>query len=439
MIVAVSFVVCSAAFAGAPSVDQFLPSAGRGPGVGGDFWVTSVVIYNPDITEIVSVNVMFLERNADNSNPLSKTLFLEPGQQKFYKDFFTVLGIEEGFGALHVVSDFPVVVGSRIFNNNVITDDGVGTAGQWVNGIPYEASRSYDMDLVGLKENADFRTNIAMVEVTGREALVILELYEGDHYVSTRVLENIQPYEVKQWNIRSLFPDFVYFPSDEDFHIHMPRRATEHGEINGQVLLLGSVVDNITGDPTTVETTVQESLKPIEGVYVAGVQGSDLSQKGAIQFQVQEGDDGNFYLISVDWFFVVQCNDDPFTILAKPGQVTGIADAVAPELEGPHVGFGSSVFALGDDSFFLDMLWDTNILPDGSVAGVLVENWTLASGATFGPCVGDNNQYTVLGHWVGPLPPTSKVAPNAIANANHEPIYRQNHDGSVEMVAFETK
>jgi hypothetical protein len=436
MIVAVSFVVCSAAFAGAPSANQFLISTGRGPGVGGDMWVTSVVIYNPDTTEIASVDVMFLERNADNSNPLTTTLLLNPGQQVVYPDFFAeVLGVDQGFGALHVVSNFPVVAGSRIFNNNVVTDDGVGTAGQWMNGVPYEVSRSYDNDLIGLKENNDYRTNIAVVEVTGRSCTFTFELYLDDALVDGRRIA-ILPYEAKQWNIDSLFSS--YFPTDADVRIHvLQNEVYVDNDLNGHVLVLGSVVDNITGDPTTVESTVQASLKPLEGIYVAQVLSNDLFNKGAVQFRVQEADDGNYIIIGLDWSYIVQCNDDPFSIWHRASPVTGITYEIPYELEGPDVSFVSFVIAVGTEPLTLEMRWRTNVLPDGTMVGFVEEYFSEASGETFGPCLGQRNRYTVLGSWVGPLPPDTKAV--SIADANNEPIHQWNHDGSVEMVTFEAK
>ncbi|MBZ5587306.1 MAG: hypothetical protein LAO05_01970 [Acidobacteriia bacterium] len=99
--------------------------------------------------------------------------------------------------------------------------------------------------LTGLTENtARYRSNIGMVNVRGEPATVLVGLFNGD---GTRLTEYPASLGVGQWSqVTQLFLN------------HAGQTAMDRGyakvtvEFGSGVFAFGSVVDNITNDPTAV-------------------------------------------------------------------------------------------------------------------------------------------------------------------------------------------
>ncbi len=152
-------------------------------------------------------------------------------------------------GAFRVTADYEVVVNTRIFNYK----DGV-TFGQGFEGIPRDMAvqAGERTDIIGAAKNANFRTNLVMIDATGdfaqaapSQVRVSLHDEHGAEVASVDLeLGGFQPF------LQSLDHASVFGPSLPDVSY-----GTLHCEVlQGAVIFAASKIDNdrATGDPTTL-------------------------------------------------------------------------------------------------------------------------------------------------------------------------------------------
>ncbi|MEW6338416.1 MAG: hypothetical protein ACOY3Y_06120 [Acidobacteriota bacterium] len=256
----VALTLASAAFAVQPSSDTYIISTGRIAGTpqGGvvPFFVTDVWIHNPSATTSATVEVVFLPRNTDNSAPIhSFDVPVAAGATIELADIFqSGFNLDGVVGALRFVSVVPVVVTGRIYDNNVQTNIGTGTAGQFFPGLPASAAigSGQSTSVIGTAEDATFRTNLALVETTGNTVTLRFERIEPNGTVGGTI-DNYQvlPREAKQ--IGSVLKQLGVTTAT-----NQRVRVTVTGG-TGRVLVAGSRLDNRTGDPYTIEMTMPAS------------------------------------------------------------------------------------------------------------------------------------------------------------------------------------
>ena len=173
--------IASSSFALEAGTNIFLPSVGRGQGScpGGvcSLWTTSAWIYNPNNHQ-ASVTIHFLERDKNNNSAVKKTVTIPAGQSKEYLDILSgQFGLNGVYGALRFVSSSPVVVTGRIYDRNVQTNKGTGTAGQFLAGTNSLASigSGESTQVIGVASTTTWRSNVGFVEVTGKSVNVKVE------------------------------------------------------------------------------------------------------------------------------------------------------------------------------------------------------------------------------------------------------------------------
>lgn len=235
-----------------PATEAFLPSVGRGQGQcpGGicSMWRTDVWLFNADPSVEVAVEISFLRRNADNLNPASVTVGVGPGETLELADILAdTFGLDGAFGAFRFAADGDVVVTGRIYDSNVQTNIGVGTAGQFFPALPasFALAEGESTDLIGLaRDNADsWRTNFGFVETTGQAAEVLAELIDSDGTVLSSKTYALSGFGTGQTSIAD-----IGGPGGENLRVRI--RVSEGP---GRVLTFASRIDNRTGDPSTVE------------------------------------------------------------------------------------------------------------------------------------------------------------------------------------------
>jgi len=144
-----------------------VPAAARTIGQQGTNWQTDLWIFNPNSNQ-VTVNVRFYPDNADNSDvpnqpPLVQKLLPGLGTV-FLPDVLSAVvptGNLKGALGIDVSGSIsrPLVISSRTFN----TDANGGTFGQFVPVVQGSPATVSELLLTGLREDADFRTNIGLV------------------------------------------------------------------------------------------------------------------------------------------------------------------------------------------------------------------------------------------------------------------------------------
>ncbi|HEX2059410.1 MAG TPA: hypothetical protein VHK90_01590 [Thermoanaerobaculia bacterium] len=315
LLIAAALMVCAAGayasnFRGADQV--YIPIAGHSTGGSGTF-ISDVYLANLTSDE-VSVSVIYQPLNvATNPNDPSSigtefkdVITLQPFERKEYKDFFTsVMGVE-GFGQIilngckkgsncgptgqddegNSQNYRAISAESRIY----LVSNNPGTTGQLFSGIPWYNFVSMLQNGPGLDKvfitgvthtansGTGFRSNIGLVNASEFSTTTLgVILYKGTLSNAGKVAETtvtLTPLENTQKNIPSLFPNA---PFGGDYFVVVEQRSStatpnSPGSCdNGcpAFLAYGSVLDNVSGDATTLEPQylVELSSQAIQVIY----------------------------------------------------------------------------------------------------------------------------------------------------------------------------
>jgi hypothetical protein len=156
------------------------------------------------------------------------------------EDLFGVSG--KSSGAIKVESDRPLVVTARTYN---LTDD--GTLGQFLPGVvSSETFTSGEPGVVSqLANNASFRSNVGFINLSAMECQVRVQLHDASGTpVGSPVTVTVGPMGWKQVN--DIFKETGAGSHDNAY------ATVEILTPNCRIWGYGSVVDNGTGDPTTI-------------------------------------------------------------------------------------------------------------------------------------------------------------------------------------------
>ena len=276
----------TATMAVTPGTELYLPSVGHAQGScpGGvcSQWRSDVWVFNPHAADPATLTIHFLQRGASNPMPAAAGPFtIAAGETLELVDIVLRTFGKSGYGALRIVSDIPVVVTGRTYDENVVTNKGTGTAGQFFAGLRAEQAigNGESTDLIGLAQDAAgfWRSNFGFVETTGGAATVVVELIDGKGApLATWTPSGTDVaggYAAQQFSV-------VKIPgAPQGFNQRLRVRVTNG---SGKVLAFASRVDNRTGDPSTVEMLTEPASGGGTGVPTTGLfEGVVLKQDGA--------------------------------------------------------------------------------------------------------------------------------------------------------------
>ncbi len=146
-----------------------------------------------------------------------------------------------GTGPIEVVSDRPLDVGSRTYNQSAD-----GTFGQYLDGIaPEDAlSTGQSVTLIMLQQNPDFRSNIGFTNTGTTTAAIRVDLYDGSGSQVTSIGLPLSAGANKQEN-----QPFLERGGRNNIVAGFAVVTVNTGS---GVQVYGSVIDNLSNDPTTI-------------------------------------------------------------------------------------------------------------------------------------------------------------------------------------------
>jgi hypothetical protein len=242
----------------------FIPAAAHVSGVLGTDWRSDVQVHNlSDETASVTIKLL-IHRNANSSAPRT-TLSIGPGESIRLVDILASEFGREGSAALLIsVESGRVVATSRTFNllaagNPLGLPDG-STFGQAIPALPVGRAiqNGEEGRLIQLSHSTatdgGFRTNLGVVNATGADIDVAVDLYDsyGTHMGSVPV--SLGPYGYRQLN--QVFGMVTI--GDVDFGYAVVSTASP----GGAFFAYASVVDNLTGDPIAIPALIVPELEP---------------------------------------------------------------------------------------------------------------------------------------------------------------------------------
>jgi PKD repeat protein len=219
----------------------FVAAAANAAGAAGSFFVTDLEINNAGTTDMM-YRFLWLPRDTDNSNPTASDVFtLAAGVSVRYENVLNeVFAASDVVGALAIVADSAdAIVMSRTFNQ---TDD--GTFGQAIDGLHSSEliQAGERMRVVFMTENDAYRSNLGVLNGTGAALAVMVARYDAaGEMLGDMVTVELDPWENTQLN--RVLQNFAPVAGYVDVW-------TETA--GGAFAAYGSVLDNVTSDPTTV-------------------------------------------------------------------------------------------------------------------------------------------------------------------------------------------
>jgi len=388
MAVAIAMININLVEAVTPLTRQWIPSVGSGSGINSAQWRTTVWIHNPSSVSTANVEVSFFERGSSIGVPLVVvTLQVLSGEAMTHQNFMSDVLRVSKYGSLRFVSDIPVSVRSRIYNANSPTPSGAGTAGQAFDGINENdaVGVGQSVTLQSVPTTSDFRFNFGFIEVGGTETTVRAQRINslGQPVGGDRVYLAGE-YQANQFPVSDLSVTTTDIGSSND---QIKMTVTQ----GGRIIAFGSLVDNKTGDPTTV---TQESPLVRPGVYSYTIRDS---QNGAVKgtlilnVAIVEGVPTmvkmrTIYLCECgrNWYFYIDNSGTPFSLPMTSG-VGATEVSVGP----PYVEFW-----LG---------WVPTVNPDGTGGGY-ADYMIKSTNAPWSECNLLTTTHDLVGGWSEPLP-----------------------------------
>jgi hypothetical protein len=215
----------------------------RAPGAGTSQWRSKMAILNTS-SMAADVDVTFVQGGGSQTVNIT----IPAGQMAAWDDV-----VEEAFGitdpvsgSIRVDSNTPVVVTARTFNQAA-----QGTFGQFLPGARMGDSMGSGETgvLSQLTNNAAFRTNVGFINLGDSQVQVRVTVYDASGAMLGTRNVAVAPSGWKQQN--DIFGAVGAGTVDNGYA--MVEVLTEGGMVWGY----GSVVDNATGDPTTVPLVIQ--------------------------------------------------------------------------------------------------------------------------------------------------------------------------------------
>ena len=319
-LVLTAFGASASNFRGADQV--YIPIAGHAGGASGLF-ISDVYLANltPDTVTVSAIyQPLNVPTNPNDLNSIGQniasTIELAPFERKEIKDFFpNGLGVQSGFGLVilngckkgtdcgpatqdeygYSPNFRAISAESRIYSTPNPPPANPPTTGQLFSGIPWYHFVSENQAPIGLDKvfltgvthtgtqgAGTFRTNFGFINASQYSTTTIVAtLYKGGTATANKIAENqisLTPLENRQINFPGLFPTA---PLGDNYFVIVEQRnsaAIPDAPASCQpkgcpaFLTYGSVLDNQTGDATTLEAQYMSELSPaaLEAIYGSG-------------------------------------------------------------------------------------------------------------------------------------------------------------------------
>lgn len=230
----------------------WVPAAARTIGYGDSFFATDMWLTNRGNTS-AAVSVAFLTRDMDNS--IAPVAMLEPvaaGATVIVEDVAGSLlegQWQDWMGGLAVCADAP---GLQVLTRTFHTD-GAATYGQGIPGVGLDVAVGPGRTglLMGLREDAAFRTNLGLLNPSDQSLTVVITVMDLQGETVAVLNRELEPYE-----------QYQYHKVLTQLGGENPGRATaEVSSPSGPVLAYVSVIDNATNDPTYVAPVLLQQAR----------------------------------------------------------------------------------------------------------------------------------------------------------------------------------
>ena len=233
---------------------RWVPVASHVPGANGAEWRSDLSLLNPG-TVAATVQGQF----HTSGGVVPGTVVIPAGSQSVFTDVVGALG-SSGSGALEILSDQPVVVVSRTYDQL-----GHGTVGQGYASYAVADGLAAGQSawLPQLSQNAAYRSNISLTNIGDAPAAATVELFDGAG-------DRLASYDVTlasgDWAQENR--PFFGYADQTALDVGFAKVTATFG---AGIVASATVIDNVTNDPTTVPMTRASDVPDAGSIWVPSV------------------------------------------------------------------------------------------------------------------------------------------------------------------------
>lgn len=222
-----------------------LPSSAHAAGANGAFYSTDLSIANRGTTP-ANIGIKYVVHDADGTGTPSLNSTLPAGQSTTFTDILgTSFGVSSGYGGLIITSNSGSL--KIVGQTSTPPPSGAGTFGQSVSALSTAefATTTVGQALIALRQDAGFRTNVVLMNVSSSTAQAYLVLYSSSGTVLGVKSVSLPPQSMTQL---SGVVTLMGAPSGTRDAVLMVSSATD----GAQIAAYASIIDNVTNDPKTI-------------------------------------------------------------------------------------------------------------------------------------------------------------------------------------------
>ncbi len=222
-----------------------VPGVAALPAFGGGRWQSDVRLYNAAATS-QQATLTFLPQG-NPSAPVNADITLAPGEVRLLDDILrSTFGVDAIGGSIVVATPTAsrLTASSRTYFDN---GNGAGTFGQFIPSITSQGGAGLGerpLQILQVEQSDHFRTNLGLVELTGNPVVAEVSVTAPELKVVATVNVPLQANEFRQLGS---FLAQVGLPTTYNARISV--RVISG---SGRVGAYGSLIDNVSGDPTYV-------------------------------------------------------------------------------------------------------------------------------------------------------------------------------------------
>jgi hypothetical protein len=224
-----------------------LPSSAHAQGANNAFYTTDVTVSNTGTTD-AHLTLKFLGHDQDGSGGPEAVRTIPAGSVATYADVLgSVFGVSSGYGAILFTSDSTNL--KVVSQTSTPPPSGIGTFGQSVPaaGAADFVTLAAPKALVGLRQDASFRTNAVIANATALPTHVDLVLKSAAGATLATGSADLQPYEMRQ--IGTVITNLGGSGLDGTANATLIVSTTTTG---ARVATYAAIIDQRTNDPRTV-------------------------------------------------------------------------------------------------------------------------------------------------------------------------------------------
>jgi len=234
---------------------SLVPAAAQTNGIGGSVWRTELTLFNGG-SEAAAGQFTFIP--GGGGAVLTRSLFINANQSiTFANALSDLFGLSTGSGAIAIEASSATSTPALRATSRTFTTGATGTYGQSVPNVSDGDASTTTLLLTGLEQDANFRTNLGLVNRSGAPVGTGLTLYDFNGNVIATTSVTVPENNFQQSSLASFFPTIA----GRTFTALSMR---VDAAVPNAISAYGSVIDNRTQDP----------------VYIAAIpapQGSELT------------------------------------------------------------------------------------------------------------------------------------------------------------------